>query len=64
MLSNSPVNIKDRVSRAYGTMGNNYSFMYFNLYVFRQQAGKEKILNWIVITIPRIYAAALSLFMN
>jgi hypothetical protein len=55
--------MKDRVSRGYKTVGNNYSFMYFNLYVLRQQEGKEKILNWIVISIPRIYAA-LNLFMN
>ena len=32
----------------------NYSFLYFNLHVWRQQWGKQKILEWMVVGIPKI----------
>jgi hypothetical protein len=30
-----------------------YGFVYFNLYVPRQQAGRQKTLNWMVASIPQ-----------
>jgi hypothetical protein len=33
---------------------NNYNFVYFNIYIFRSETGKQMILNWIVVSISRI----------
>jgi hypothetical protein len=41
----------------------NYYFVYFNLYIPRHQAGRQKTLNRMVASIPRIQSA-LNLFLH
>jgi hypothetical protein len=47
------LNVRHQVSCLYKTTGS-YVFMYFNLYILRQQAGRQKTLNRMVARILRI----------
>jgi hypothetical protein len=49
----SSINLRDQVSHPYKTSIITV-FVYFNLYVFRKQAGRQKILNCVVTSIPGI----------
>jgi hypothetical protein len=50
----SSLNVRDRVSQPYKTTSRIMFFVYFNLYVPRQQAGGQKTLNRLVASITRI----------
>jgi hypothetical protein len=54
--------VRDQVSHPHKT-SDSRGFLYFDLYVPRQQAGREKTLNRTVANVPWIYSA-LNLFVH
>jgi hypothetical protein len=49
----SSVNVRDQVSHPHKNW-QNYGFVYFKLYIPRQQTGRQKTLDRMVASIPRI----------
>jgi hypothetical protein len=50
----SSLNVRDQVSHPYKTTGRIMVFVYFNLYICRHQAGRQKTMDRMVASIPRI----------
>jgi len=50
----SSLGVKDRVSYPYETTGKVMVFLYFNLYVFREETGRQETLKRMVASIPQI----------
>jgi hypothetical protein len=48
-------NIRDKVSHSIQNCKQNYVFVYFNFYVFRQQTRRQRVLSWMVASTIRIY---------
>jgi hypothetical protein len=46
--------VRDQVSHPYKTTGKTTVIFYFNLSVFRKEMGRQKIMNWMVASIPQI----------
>jgi len=43
---------RDQISHPYKTTGKHYSFLYFKPSVFREEMGRQKILNWMAASTP------------
>jgi hypothetical protein len=47
----SSLNVTGQVSHPYRATGQNYSFVYSDFFVFRQQTRRKKLLDWVVVSI-------------